>query len=379
MSDVQWLFLILALLYASECLFWVPSGAIAFAQGFGRSWTRSHPWLSNHRGGFVLAPWFSPLGSIVICHAPVAIVEPDGIIPRHARGPENTGVVDFSSLADVQADGKNLAMAGKRLFKARSTVQAVLLCDQIRKLAALDRERRRLALEAGGEEQFRSDAIQQRLDDFQQRTGRLRILANILFLYLFAVAPAVIWRFGLLVSWRPLLVSLYVLTFATAFLFRRAHKHFYPRIETERFTYMLMQMFAPATAIRARDVLSRNLLEGYHPLAIAWMLLPANKFPALAREWLIDLTYSARDNAAASGLAGRSVSNDILAFDHNREQRIVLKFLKANGLSPEQLLAPPARMDTECLSYCPRCRAQFRIKQGVCSDCGGLQLISFPA
>ncbi|HVV02502.1 MAG TPA: hypothetical protein VHH88_14130 [Verrucomicrobiae bacterium] len=153
------------------------------------------------------------------------------------------------------------------------------------------------------------------------------------------------------------------------------------------------QMFAPATAIRAPDILSRNLLDAYHPLAAAQALLPPGKFAPLARQWLIDVTFPWQNvplselDAASRGFAEapdrlegaspRVVSQDVLGFAQALEQRTFLAFLNSQGLTPDQLLAPPAPPYSECLSCCPRCRAQFRIKSGTCADCGGLQLIPF--
>src|SRR5262249_11094698 len=46
-------------------------------------------------------------------------------------------------------------------------------------------------------------------------------------------------------------------------------------------------------------------------------------------------------------------------------------------LQPAELLQPPSATDSTCLSYCPRCHAQFTSASGECSDCGGLPLLPF--
>ncbi|MBI3874586.1 MAG: hypothetical protein HY300_01170 [Verrucomicrobia bacterium] len=53
------------------------------------------------------------------------------------------------------------------------------------------------------------------------------------------------------------------------------------------------------------------------------------------------------------------------------------KFLRDEGLKPEELLAPPAPGDPGNRSYCPRCRAQFVTADGACADCGGRKLEPF--
>jgi hypothetical protein len=57
---------------------------------------------------------------------------------------------------------------------------------------------------------------------------------------------------------------------------------------------------------------------------------------------------------------------------------MVTLFLKKNGLDPAALLQPPERADAGCLSYCPRCLAQFTTREGRCEDCGGVGLEALP-
>src|SRR5437763_1198071 len=155
MSDVELLFLVLALIYVWECSNWVPLGATAFSTWLGSRWHRASPALRNQKGGFVLAPFLPPLGGILIANEPALLI------------------------------------------------------------------------------------------------------------YLFVFAPLAIARMGLTQTWPALLAGLYVLTFSIAFMFHSTHKHFYPAARDERFTHTLINMFSPATTIRARDLLSRPLLEQF--------------------------------------------------------------------------------------------------------------------
>src|SRR5882757_4885125 len=47
-------------------------------------------------------------------------------------------------------------------------------------------------------------------------------------------------------------------------------------------------------------------------------------------------------------------------------RKSIESFLSQHGISPEELLRPPAPADPTCRSYCPRCLAQFTTNEGEC-------------
>jgi hypothetical protein len=199
-------------------------------------------------------------------------------------------------------------------------------------------------------------------------------LANFLFCFVFAYVPFVIWRVGLSSSWLPLLIGLFGLTIATAFIFRRAHRRLYPKAEDERFTHTLTIALSPTSAIRARDALLRPLMETFHPLVPAKLFLTEKDFRDFARRVLRDLKQPAlpvqpREEAAVQATE----------LYHRNALRIAIEtFLKKAGLDVDALLGIPEPLDESCLAFCPRCEAQFTNPNGQCADCGGLALVEFP-
>ena len=156
-------------------------------------------------------------------------------------------------------------------------------------------------------------------------------------------------------------------------VFRRAHNKFYPDLEDERFTHFLITFLSPVTAIRACDVLSRPLLEAYHPLALAKIFCPTKQFEAMARRYWREILYPALPICPRE---------DRLALETERYSRSILqeaaeRFLKRSGIETNALIQPPLPADETCLSYCPRCLAQFTARDGLCPDCGGLPLAPF--
>jgi hypothetical protein len=217
--------------------------------------------------------------------------------------------------------------------------------------------------------------IRERWQMFQTWVRPVQLLTNALFLYLLLLVPVLIWQVGLKRTWLGLLVGLLALTSTTALLFRRAHRSLYPEAEDDRFTHVLTVLLSPATAIRAHDLLSRGLLETFHPLAVIQAFCPPGTFRAHAEKVLLDIRFPAGPVTAAGGPeaeAVRRISRSVL-------QAAVEAFLRQSGIDPEELVKPPVPADDTCRAYCPRCRAQFIRRDGTCPDCVGVALVEFPA
>jgi hypothetical protein len=114
----------------------------------------------------------------------------------------------------------------------------------------------------------------ERWQEFQRVNSRLRKLANLLFVYLFVLAPGLIWFLGFRRAGLCVAVGLLAQTFSIGWHFWPAHGALYPGGSEERFTPLLTVLPAPPTAIRAHDLLARRLLEGLHPLALAQVFTP---------------------------------------------------------------------------------------------------------
>ena len=181
------------------------------------------------------------------------------------------------------------------------------------------------------------------------------------------------WRLGFHLVWPPLVAGLLCFTIATAFFFRRIHKNFYRAAEDDRFTHFLTILLSPADTIRAHDTLSRPLLEQFHPLAIAKAFCAESEFRSFASTILRDIRYPALPLCPHSEAPAQQAES----YSRNLLEKSVEEFLKENNVSIEKLLEPPEPSDSTCVSYCPRCLAQFTTTDGKCDDCGGIPLTPF--
>jgi hypothetical protein len=382
MSDLELLWLVLLLLYLWECACWIPRESIALVS---RGWT---PWqvawpssvLSNQWGGFVLVQPFPPLGTIVVTNPIPLSLSPEGMLgfvssSLHPRGrpPQTWQFVRFASLSSLAASGKNLTVEGKPLVRTGSNQVACALAQNLCELANRSAAERALAIDGALRASVDIKAVASRWDEFSESARPLWYLCNGLFLFIFLAVPLTLYGFGLASSWVALVAALFSLTAATAWSFRRAHEELYPEASENRFSQALTVFLAPTAALRARDILSRPLLAPFHPLAAACVLFTRDHFAAFARTVLLDARHPTATHCPNPEPAAALTEQ----FFRSRWLVILEEFLRNQGLDPATLDRAPLRLDESCLSYCPRCQAQFVSPAGECTDCGGLPLRSF--
>ena len=384
MTDLELLFLILALVYVWECACWLRRGSVAFLTWFGRRWRLAHPanLLGNQQGGFVLATPLPPLGSLVVgnqfplsisSEAVLAYVAPS--INPAGRPAQTAKVLSFDQVSKLTVRGKKLIINGEIFLKAGSPSFATMIAAQLLCLAKLNPSRRTAAIEEMLDSSFDFGAVKARWEQFARQARPVRLLANCLFAYLFILTPVLVWNVGFRQCWPGLLAGLLALTITTSILFRRLHLRLYPASTDERFTQFLTILLSPATAIRAVDLLSRPLLESFHPLTLSRVLCNKDQFQNFAQQLAREVRHPALPVCPVE---------ETLAKQTEQAWRTMYKaalerFLAENGLDADELNRAPLAGDESCRSYCPRCLAQFTMREAKCHDCGGLETEPLPA
>jgi hypothetical protein len=373
-SDLELLFLVLLCLYGWECACWLRPGSIAFITWLGRRWRPlSGSPVGNQHGSFILAPPLPPLGNILAANSLPLFFSSEGVALggfTSVTGKFPARTCRFDDIKTVETKGRKLLVNGELFAKAISPGLAAYLAECIRSLSKIGAGERGGAIEKILRETFDFKAVEEGWKKFEQQTTALQWLVNLLFVYLFVFVPLTIWRYGLKMFWIPLLAGLLILTVSIAIYFRRAHKAFYPKAEDERFTHFFTIMLSPATAIRALDILSRPLMETFHPLALASVFCPAEKLREMAAPVWRDIQFPLLPGAGAVSSAADQTSQ--AAF-----RKTVENFLKRNKIKPDELLRPPQPLDESCAAYCPRCLSQFMKSDCGCPDCGGIPLQPF--
>jgi hypothetical protein len=382
MGDLESLLFVLAVIYLTECAGWVRRGAVAF-RGFGTGrWHLRHPEgvLANQRGAIVLANPLPPLDPLILCGQFPLSLSAEAIYSYTAaslnpgwRAPQLARFVllaDITSLATAQ---KRILVNDELFLRASSPNLARRWARLIQRLREAPAAKREPLIRQAIADGFDVKRLRQRLEDFRSQTLTLRALSNVLFAFLFGIAPGLAWFYGLRHVGLFLLAGLLAQTVPIALLFRREHKALYPDADDERFTRFLTMLLAPPTAIRAVDLLGRHLLEEFHPVAVAQVLCSPEGFRGFACGALIDLRFpffpSAPTNDASTVNTEQWFRREAIAAVESAVRRA--------GLDPDKLVRSPAPTDPSHQSCCPRCGAQFVVAEGTCADCGGLPLVSW--
>ncbi len=382
MSDRESLLLVLAIIYLTECLVWVPRSALAFTRWWGKSFRLrlAGTLAGNQHGALFLANPLPPLGPVFVNqHLPLSVSSEAAFAYTAAcldpagRPLQTARFIPFNAMRAVAAKGKKVEVNGAVFLKTSSTLRARQLADWLDRLRKLEPSERRREIRQTLQAGFSTRQVADRLQAFRERTRTLRVLSHVLFFYLLVLAPAALWEFGLRhVGWE-LLIGLLAQTTLIACLARRAHQALYPEADEERFKLFLTLLLTPPAGIRAADVLGRPLLETAHPLAIARQICSPDQLQAWARQYLLDLRYPLLPVCPTSDAAAARCEQEFRAALLEATE----EFLVACGLKPAALTAPPERLEPANQSYCPRCSAQFISPAGACPDCGGRQLVAF--
>lgn len=357
MSELGSLFLVVLLLYLLQCVHWVSPGTAVFSlscRGRGKRKGQGFVWSAWNTAGMLAGPW-PPLAPILVAGWPD--FQPDA---SQLVVPAENGVYDFlpwGELAFTHSDNK-LLCNGKPVFKGSET-QVARCATLLQQLQRAGKPQREAMVLRWLHQAMNTRTAARRVTVFTRRSRLLRVLANIQLLMLFLALPLAFVRFGPGVLWRVAVVLLAVSGVITL-EFWMLHKRLFPGASAARFKSALTIMLSPIAAIRAADVISRDLLGGFHPLAVAAVILPIHEFRQLAGEQL-------RLNRF-----GEPTSK----WYRENLGRLMERLVRQNKISPDELLRP-AQRDRGAVAFCPRCLAQYVKMPGACADCGFGQMVRF--
>lgn len=360
------LFVVLLGVYLLQCIAWTSRGGVAFRVDFKLNGKPVHRFLTIRRAEyrlFLVNP-LSPLSGAIVCEA-IPTLEMGLSAGSEWRELEQTSgitaegaiVVPRRQKEAVHAVGRDI-FAGKALvYKANSRVFANILAGLLQRVSrAAERERDRV-LGHEYEKMFDVSRAASRVAEYKVNAGFLRTITVVVFVFFFGIAPLEIRLLGLGRSWPFLVAYLVTGLVCTSWAFFQAHRVIYPGQKEERWQHALTFTLSPFSAMRANDVLLRDLLCGFHPLAVAHVLLSEEEFRIQAERELRGLKYR----------GGAARPNEGM-------QAALEAFIYSVGLSVDDLLKPPPRQSPRSRAYCPLCLSQFVVGEGECPDCTGVTL-----
>lgn len=367
-GEGETLLFVLLLLYLSECGIWVKRESVAFVSGW-RRWRLVTPssWLGNARGGILFLNPLPPSGKILLSHLSPVSISPSGVcalnvqtLPSEARSPYQTGeFLPFNKIKEAGVDGSYLMINNERFAKCATAKQARTLATVIAEMVKASTSKREGLARNWIAKQYSAKDASVRLKEAQALIKPIQSLGLILFLFLFVLTPVLGSFFGLMRLVIPVAIVMVALAVEIAILFRSAHRKLYPAESAERVESLVKMILCPPVAIRAADILTKNLLAEFSPIVLAGVLAGSGE-RQFVRSVILDLKHPLKHELSDVSAV------DTITWMVNEQLKVC-----------EPHVLPPTQREENSISYCPRCECQFVVAVVECPDCPGVRVSDF--
>lgn len=372
MSEGITLFFILLIFYLVECIFWLHRNSAAFVSFTGKHWYLIffNKYFGNDRGGIFPANPLPPLGKVYICSLlPVSFSKThvcsqiSQTLTNDFKTDKNVKFMKYDEIKSVSTIDKEIFINGDMFVKFGTSIQSIFIKDILLKLVSLNDEQRENEIKRIVQETFDVEKAKTIIETYNDKSYKLRVCCNLLFVYIFLIVPVLVYFYGTIQLFVILLVFMYLLSISISIVFYFIHKTFYSAQRSERIIDMIKMIIFPPTALRANDLLSLNILINYHPLTVAQILFDKFNFDKFSKKVVIDLKNPIINNFENEQV---TLTNK---WHRDNLENIVTAFLQNNGVDTKNLLIAPSPENISCKSYCPRCNAQYTMQKGICSEC----------
>lgn len=377
-TDGQTLLLILALLYFTECLIWVKKQSVAFVSTSGKRWRLGTPisWLGNANGAILILNPLPPPGRIFLSHLLPISISPSGVcafnsqtLPSGARPTTQTGeFISFSAITKVATDGAYLVINGQKFAKCATPKQAKALAGVIGKVSEAKVSKREALVKSWISERFDEKRVTRLWNEAEKQIDSIRFWGAMLLVFLFVGAPILASFFGLEQMIIPVAGAMVLFAVSIAIMFFSAHRRFFPAESQERFENLIKMIVCPPVSMRAADVLTKNLLAEFSPIAVATVLGGPGE-QQFVRSFVLDLQHPLKHEINDAKAA------ETIDWMNAQQLRSCLSLIER--VDRFKGVLGPTERDGDSVSYCPRCGVQFVLDEGECPDCPGVELVAF--
>ncbi len=379
MTDNQSLLLVFVALYLWESLVWLPKDSLAFLAPWEGAFRVIHPWpvLGRHRTGALVGNLLPPLAAPLLAHPWPVSVTPNALYAYVSQALHPDGRAEqpgtfarWSEVTSLEVEGRKVLVNGAPFLTAPSDRVARALGARLHRIWKEAPEHRSAAIDALLDESLDVDQVRARVDTYRKRIAATNFFCTFLWGLLFVIGPILVIRFTLALAILFIVPLLCALLVAVGICYWRAHRTLFPRDRGERLRHLPLLLLYPPLAIRAVDRLGAIVVDAFDPLAVGVALLEPEALRKFARTVVLDLRHPLEPACPAEEPDRREAEGGFRSALRSAVERV----LRSRNLDPDELTRPPAPIDAQSRSYCPRCLDQYVLTEGRCSDCGGLTL-----
>ena len=352
MSELAELFAFFLALYLFECLAWVPCRAVGFYAFAGRWRARLafHPNASWSVSVVLGKPW-PPLSPPWLAEPLPFAVDPRGITCTES----DLRRLRWEELAPIAASGNHLESGDLELAKVASRQTAAALADALEKTRLAAPRKREAHLRRLLDTRFDLNAPVARRRQYAKSVRSLRVVSNGLWLGLFGGLGVVVLTNNMLILLLAAAITLVLWPVnSVCFLLTLRRVTWLPRTSWPDRGKRLVAMLSPLSAVRAADILAREIWANLDPLTVAAALLSARALTTFARPRLV---------------AMQPRTDDDLAWWRDEIRQRMEQVLAHRGLDVATLLAPPVREGKHVSTYCPACLSQYEPGRAAGEPC----------
>lgn len=380
MNDELVLFAILCIIYVTDCFLWVGKFSLSFVTWVGRQWKDkvTSQIFRTSKGGILLLNPFPPLGKVVCCHLPPLSIAPTGICSLNCQAltydsalEHDVVAVPFKEINSIRTSGLDIFVNEERFCRFRDVRQTERVYVLLNSLLNTTEANRETIIRKFWDEQFDFEGVRTRFKKVVHEMAFLRVLCNALFVYLFALAPALVLYFRMTVMLIPIAFGMLVIAIQISIEFYVLHRKLYPDANEDRISNLIKMILCPPVSIRACDLITEHLLGNFNPLVVGHLLLSGDRFRDFASRTLRNLKYP------PEGYFTDRRAKRITVWQNHILLRIASGYLRNVPKMGGDFLRPPLPNDSTVHVYCPRCLCQFIQVEGDCPDCPGVKLLPF--
>ena len=356
--DLQ-LYLIIVLIYLSDCVWWIPRNrwlvSGRWPEGVRAGFSGS---LGNAQGGF---RFLFPLPGV---SAAFELQEWPFSLGKTLWTPWMPPALNANSRP--KQESCLLAVEGSTVLDARgeeASSQLVTLLHSIYSAPEAERERR---MEDAWRDSTDEDLIRARAAEAIKTAKSCRWMGGLQVVGMFGLAPLLVMRFGLSIGLLWAAAGVFSLALLNAVCFFRGHRVLYPQATHERWKASVIMVVSFPMSARSADLLTRRALLTFQaPAVVAALCEPEHNRIAM-QQWYRDVQFP-------------------LSFDElDGEVREVVEGYQAwRATQWEAWWEGDARAEWRTLSssdvqegrrVCPRCLIDFHPETKTCPDCPGVRL-----
>jgi hypothetical protein len=291
MRELASLLVVVLLVYLFQCLCWAPTRAHVFSLepgGESGRKKRGFLWSALNLTGYWANP-LPPLQPLLVVDWPQLQLEPD--ILRVTPADAEPIAIAWEELKVTRSGGK-MSCNGLVVLQGGAE-QLKQIQELLEKLKRAKVKERRKLIAAWLCRATDAVAIEERLTMFCRKSRWLDIAVNMQFFLLFLIVPMSFFRFGSKALW-PMVDAVIATSIFIAWRGMKLHKYFFAGDGEGRFRSVFSTVLSPIYAIRAEDALARDLLAGFHPVAVAAVMCSQKDVEAFAGEQLRINKFSPR-------------------------------------------------------------------------------------